>query len=90
MSLSYTVRGLSLFALCMQAGFVIVGVTNTSELCMWWESNNKVYGRTNNAYDHRRIVGGSSGPERRGMGGLCEGVVVVYLTCKSMASHAYA
>lgn len=46
-----------------EAGFVILGVTNTSELCMWWESSNKVYGRTNNAYDHRRIVGGSSGGE---------------------------
>jgi fatty acid amide hydrolase 2 len=30
---------------------------------MWWESNNTIYGRTNNPYDSRRIVGGSSGGE---------------------------
>lgn len=45
------------------AGVVPLGVTNTSELCMWLESNNKVYGRTNNPYDPSRIVGGSSGGE---------------------------
>ncbi len=26
------------------AGFIIMGITNTSELCMWIESNNTVYG----------------------------------------------
>lgn len=31
----------------------VIGMTNTSELCMWYESNNRVYGRTNNAYDIR-------------------------------------
>ena len=45
------------------AGAIPMGVTNTSELCMWMESTNKVYGRTNNPYDVRRIVGGSSGGE---------------------------
>ena len=45
------------------AGAVPMGVTNTSELCMWMESNNKLYGRTNNPYDLRRTVGGSSGGE---------------------------
>jgi len=45
------------------AGFIPIGVTNTSELCMWMESDNKVYGRTNNPYDPSRIVGGSSGGE---------------------------
>jgi len=38
-------------------------VTNTSELCMWYESTNNVYGTSNNPYDLRRIVGGSSGGE---------------------------
>src|SRR5690606_27779016 len=37
--------------------------TNVSELCMWMEGNNRVYGRTNNPYDPRRIVGGSSSGE---------------------------
>ena len=46
-----------------RAGAVIMGVTNVSELCMWMESNNFVYGRTNNPYDHGRIAGGSSGGE---------------------------
>lgn len=46
-----------------QAGAIPLGVTNTSELCMWMESSNRVYGRTNNPYDPSRIVGGSSGGE---------------------------
>ena len=29
-------------------GFIALGVTNTSELCMWYESDNPVYGRTCN------------------------------------------
>lgn len=45
------------------AGFIPLGVTNVSELCMWMESDNKVYGRSNNPYDPGRIVGGSSGGE---------------------------
>jgi fatty acid amide hydrolase 2 len=45
------------------AGAVPLGVTNTSELCMWMESFNKVYGITNNPYDPTRTVGGSSGGE---------------------------
>jgi fatty acid amide hydrolase 2 len=45
------------------AGAIPLGVTNVSELCMWYESNNRVYGRTNNPYDPSRIVGGSSGGE---------------------------
>lgn len=45
------------------AGAIPLGVTNVSELCMWMESANLVYGRTNNPYDRERIVGGSSGGE---------------------------
>ena len=45
------------------AGAIPIGVTNISELCMWMESNNRVYGRSNNPYDASRIVGGSSGGE---------------------------
>lgn len=45
------------------AGFIPLGVTNTSELCMWMESNNKLYGRTNNPYNLSHTVGGSSGGE---------------------------
>lgn len=46
-----------------RAGAIPLGVTNTSELAMWMESTNKVYGRSNNPYDPSRIVGGSSGGE---------------------------
>ncbi|MBI4508268.1 MAG: amidase [Deltaproteobacteria bacterium] len=45
------------------AGAIPLGVTNISELCMWMESANRVYGRTNNPYDPTRTVGGSSGGE---------------------------
>jgi len=45
------------------AGAIPLGVTNTSELCMWFESSNKVWGRTNNPYDRARTAGGSSGGE---------------------------
>jgi fatty acid amide hydrolase 2 len=46
-----------------EAGAIPLGVTNVSELCMWMESSNRVYGRTRNPYDPSRIVGGSSGGE---------------------------
>ncbi|XP_046437078.1 fatty-acid amide hydrolase 2-like [Daphnia pulex] len=49
--------------LMKKAGAIILAVTNVSELCMWWESNNNVYGRSRNPYDTNRIVGGSSGGE---------------------------
>lgn len=45
------------------SGAIPLGVTNVSELCMWLESDNRVYGRTNNPYNPGRIVGGSSGGE---------------------------
>ncbi|CAM5139819.1 unnamed protein product [Eretmochelys imbricata] len=54
-----------------QAGAIPLGVTNCSELCMWYESNNNVYGRTNNPYDLQRIVGGSSGGEGCVLGAAC-------------------
>ncbi|ALC41851.1 CG8839 [Drosophila busckii] len=50
-------------ALMRKAGAIPFALTNVSEVCMWWESNNTVHGRTRNAYDTNRIVGGSSGGE---------------------------
>ncbi|MBE2247718.1 MAG: amidase [Candidatus Competibacteraceae bacterium] len=47
----------------LNSGAIPIGVTNTSELCMWYESANKLYGRTRNPYNPRKIVGGSSGGE---------------------------
>ena len=49
--------------LMKQAGAILLAVTNVSELCMWWESHNHIYGRSCNPYDSNRIVGGSSGGE---------------------------
>ncbi len=46
-----------------QSGAIPLGVTNVPELCMWMETHNKLYGRTNNPYNQRHIVGGSSGGE---------------------------
>ena len=46
-----------------RAGAIPIGITNVSELMMWMETFNPVYGRTNNPYDPSRTVGGSSGGE---------------------------
>ena len=43
------------------AGVVLLGKTNTPELTMGMETDNLVYGRTNNPYDTTRTSGGSSG-----------------------------
>jgi fatty acid amide hydrolase 2 len=45
------------------AGAIPLGVTNLPELATWAATFNRVYGRTNNAYDSRRVAGGSSGGE---------------------------
>jgi Asp-tRNA(Asn)/Glu-tRNA(Gln) amidotransferase A subunit family amidase len=45
------------------AGAVILGVTNTPELLMAWETDNLLYGRTNNPWDLTRTASGSSGGE---------------------------
>jgi amidase len=45
------------------AGAIIIGKTNVPELSLAFESDNLIYGRTNNPYDLRRTPGGSSGGE---------------------------
>src|SRR5213594_798733 len=45
------------------AGAIILGTTNTPELLMAWETDNLLYGRTNNPWDLTRTPGGSSGAE---------------------------
>lgn len=47
----------------VDAGAIPLGVTNTSELTLWIESDNPLYGRTSNPYDAARTAGGSSGGE---------------------------
>lgn len=46
-----------------QAGAIILGKTNTPALCFCQETENKLYGRTNNPWDITRTAGGSSGGE---------------------------
>jgi amidase len=45
------------------AGGIALGLTNIPELLLAYESDNLIYGRTNNPYDLARTPGGSSGGE---------------------------
>ena len=42
-------------------GAILLGKTNTPELTLSFETDNLIYGRTNNPYDLSRTPGGSSG-----------------------------
>lgn len=46
-----------------EAGAIPLGLTNVPEFGLWIETNNPVYGRTNNPHDPDRTSGGSSGGE---------------------------
>jgi Asp-tRNA(Asn)/Glu-tRNA(Gln) amidotransferase A subunit family amidase len=46
-----------------RAGAIILGVTNTPEFLMAWETDNLLYGRTNSPWDLACTPGGSSGGE---------------------------
>lgn len=50
-----------LVARLREAGAIILGKTNVPQLVMLNESDNPVYGRTNNPWNLERAVGGSSG-----------------------------
>jgi fatty acid amide hydrolase 2 len=52
----------------IDAGAIPLGLTNTSELALWCESDNRVYGRTSSPYDTSRTAGGSSGGEGAAVG----------------------
>jgi Asp-tRNA(Asn)/Glu-tRNA(Gln) amidotransferase A subunit family amidase len=53
------------------AGAVVLGVTNTPELLMAWETDNLLYGRTNCPRDLTRTPGGSSGGEAAAIASGC-------------------
>ncbi|XP_026672659.1 fatty-acid amide hydrolase 2-B-like isoform X2 [Ceratina calcarata] len=61
-----------------EAGAIILLVSNTPELCLFWESNNKTTGPTWNPYDTTRVSGGSSGGEAALLGSAA--------SCLSLAS----
>lgn len=46
-----------------QAGAIVLGKTNVAQLLFYYESDNPVYGRTNNPWNAERTPGGSSGGE---------------------------
>lgn len=46
-----------------QAGAVVLGKTNVPQFMLYLESDNPVYGRTNNPWNRERTPGGSSGGE---------------------------
>jgi Asp-tRNA(Asn)/Glu-tRNA(Gln) amidotransferase A subunit family amidase len=54
-----------------QAGAIVLGVTNTPELLMAWETDNLLHGRTNNPWDLSRTPGGSSGGEAAAIASGC-------------------
>jgi amidase len=45
------------------AGAILLGKTNTPEFTLAYETDNPIYGRTNNPYDFEQTPGGSSGGE---------------------------
>ena len=58
------------------AGAIVLCKTNTPALCFCHETDNKLFGRTNNAWDVNRTSGGSSGGEAAliGVGGTPVGM----------------
>jgi Asp-tRNA(Asn)/Glu-tRNA(Gln) amidotransferase A subunit family amidase len=60
-----------LVARLREAGAIVLGVTNTPELLMAWETDNLLYGRTNNPWDLERTSGGSSGGEAAAIASGC-------------------
>jgi len=60
-----------LVARLRNAGAIILGVTNAPELLMAWETDNLLYGRTNNPWDLSRTAGGSSGGEAAAIASGC-------------------
>jgi len=53
------------------AGAIVLGITNTPELQMAWETDNLLYGRTNSPWDLARTPGGSSGGEAAAIAAGC-------------------
>lgn len=49
--------------LARKAGAIIIATSNIPEVNKWQETRNNLIGQTNNPYDTRRTVGGSSGGE---------------------------
>ncbi len=64
-------RDATLVSRLRQAGAVILGNTNVPDLLMAYETDNLLYGRTNNPWDLERTPGGSSGGESAAIASGC-------------------
>jgi Asp-tRNA(Asn)/Glu-tRNA(Gln) amidotransferase A subunit family amidase len=53
------------------AGAIVLGNTNAPEFLMAYETDNLIYGRTNNPWDLERTPGGSSGGESAAIAARC-------------------
>src|SRR5277367_6710681 len=60
-----------LVARLKNAGAIVLGMTNTPELLMAWETDNLLYGCTNSPWDLERTPGGSSGGEAAAIAAGC-------------------
>ena len=60
-----------LVARLKSAGAIILGTTNVPEMLMAYETDNLLYGRTNNPWDLERTPGGSSGGEAAAIAAGC-------------------
>ena len=56
-------RDATVVARLKAAGAIIIGKTNVAEMAAYYESDNPIFGRTNNPHDITRTAGGSSGGE---------------------------
>ncbi|MFA5537187.1 MAG: amidase [Bacillota bacterium] len=63
-------------ALLRREGAIILGKTNTPTICFAQETDNKLFGQTNNPWDLTRTAGGSSGGEAAliAVGGAAVGI----------------
>ena len=64
-------RDAPLVARLRAAGAIILGNTNAPEFLMAYETDNLLYGRTNNPWDLARTPGGSSGGEAAAIAACC-------------------
>ena len=64
-------RDATLVSRLRDAGAIVLGTTNTPEFLMAWETDNLLYGRTNNPWDLSRTPGGSSGGEAAAIASGC-------------------
>ncbi len=64
-------RDATLVTTLKEAGAIILGTTNTPEFLMAYESDNYLYGRTNNPWNLDYTAGGSSGGEAAAIASGC-------------------